>query len=222
MQINLHDKRISKSFLYLGWILFFLCLWFKGCSNGQKVSNNEIVIKEITKTLPVDTVVKNVPINIDRWYKDAKTENKLKSDIKEIYSRLLNYENEVNWMQEEFAHKDSLQQAELYKLATALKSFESNFEDELLKLTINGILAGGEVKEITPTYTIKERKANVPQTKFRLLAGGGLANTLEFNKPLFSGNIGFQNSKGSVIRLGYDSEKRVFIGYDFSIFKIAR
>jgi len=222
MQINLFDKRIQKSFLYLGWILFFLCLWLKGCSNGQKVSNNEVVIKEITKTLPADTEIISIPIEVEKWYKDAKAENKLKSDIKEMYSRLQNYENEVNWMQDEFAHKDSLQQAELYRLATALKSFESNFEDEHLKLTINGIIAGGNVKEITPTYTIKDRKVNVPQTKIRLLAGGGIANTPVFDKPLFNANLGFQNAKGNVLRFGYDSENRITVGYDFSIFSIKK
>jgi len=222
MQINLFDKRIQKSFLYLGWILFFLLLFLKGCSNGQKVSNNEVVIKEITKTLPADTEIISIPIEVEKWYKDAKAENKLKADIKEMYSRLQNYENEVNWMQDEFAHKDSLQQAELYRLATALKSFESNFEDEHLKLTINGIIAGGNIKEITPTYTIKERKINVPQTKFRLLAGVGIANTPTFDKPLFNANLGFQNAKGNVLRFGYDSENRITVGYDFSIFKVTK
>lgn len=221
-QINLFDKRISKSFLYLGWILFFLCLWFKGCSNGQKVSNNEVVIKEVTKTLPADTLVKIVPITVEQWYKDTKAENKLKADIKEMYSRLLNYEEETAWMQEEFAHKDSLQKAELYRLATQLKAFESQFEDEHIKLTINGILAGGEVKEMTPTYTIKERTVNVPQTKFRLLVGGGLGNSLTFDKPLFNANLGFQNAKGNILRFGYDSEKRIFLGYDFSVFSIKK
>lgn len=221
-QINLFDKRISKSLLYLGWVLFFLCLWFKGCSNGQKVSNTQVKIKEVTKTLPSDTLVKVVPITVEQWYKDLRTEEKLKSDIKEMYSRLLNYEEETAWMQEEFAHKDSLQKAELYRLATQLKTFESQFEDENIKLTINGILAGGNVKEITPTYTIKERKVNVPQTKFRLLAGGGISNTPNLDKPLFNANLGFQNAKGNILRIGYDSEKRIFVGYDFSLFKISK
>jgi CRISPR/Cas system CSM-associated protein Csm4 (group 5 of RAMP superfamily) len=186
------------------------------------VSNNEVVIKEITKTLPSDTIVKNVPIEIEKWYKDQKAENKLKADIKEIYSRLLNYQEETEWMQEEFAHKDSLQKAEAYMRSIAVKSFESNFEDEYLKLKINGILAGGEVKEITPTYTLKERKANVPQTRFRLLAGVGIANTPKFDKPLFNANLGFQNAKGNILRLGYDSEQRITFGYDFSIFSIKK
>ncbi|MCD8519022.1 MAG: hypothetical protein LRY32_05680, partial [Flavobacterium sp.] len=109
-------------------------------------------------------------------------------------------------------------------LATELKSFESQFEDENLKLTINGIIAGNEVKEITPTYTIKERKIDVPQkqVKFRMLVGGGLGNSLTFDKPLFNGNVGFQNAKGNILRFGYDSEQRIMVGYDFSLFKISK
>jgi hypothetical protein len=224
-QINLFQINYKKILLYSGWILFFLCLWFKGCSNGQKVSNNEVVIKEITKTLPSDTIVKNVPIEIEKWYKDQKAENKLKTDIKEIYIRLQNYQEETEWMQEEFAHKDSLQKAELYRLATALKSFESNFEDEYLKLKINGILAGGEVKEITPTYTLKERKVNVPQTKFRLLAGGGLGLNKELNQGVYKFDLGFQNAKGNIIETNYLNigGQEYYLGsFKFSILNIKK
>lgn len=221
-QINLFQINYKKILLYLGWILFFLCLWFKGCSNGQKVSNNEVVIKEVTKTLPADTIIKNQFVEVSKMIKDMKSENKLKADIKEMYSRLLNYEEETAWMQEEFAHKDSLQKAELYRLATQLKTFESQFEDENIKLKINGILAGGEVKEITPTYTIKEQTVNVPQTKFRLLAGGGISNTPNLDKPLFNANLGFQNAKGNILRIGYDSENRISVGYEFSLFNLKK
>jgi hypothetical protein len=220
MQINLFQINYKKILLYLGWILFFLCLWFKGCNSDNEKSS--VTIKEVTKTLPPDTIVKNVPIEIEKWYKDQKAENKLKNDIKEMYSRLLNYQEETEWMQEEFAHKDSLQQAEAYMRSIAVKMFESNFEDEYLKLKINGILAGGEVKEITPTYTIKERKVNAPQTKFRLLAGGGIGLNKELNQGVYKFDLGFQNAKGNILRFGYDSEQRITVGYDFSIFSIKK
>jgi hypothetical protein len=139
-----------------------------------------------------------------------------------MYIRLLNYQEETEWMQEEFAHKDSLQKAEAYMRSIAVKMFESNFEDKYLKLKINGFLAGGEVKEMTPTYTLKERNVNVPQTKSRLLAGVGIANTPTFDKPLFNANLGLQNAKGNIIRFGYDSDQRITVGYDFSIFSIKK
>lgn len=221
MQINLHDNRLKNRILYLGWILLLVCLFFRSCTgtNGATVT-----IPAITKTLPVDTIIKHETVEISKWYKDRTNEKKLSKDIEEMYDRLKNYQEEINWMQEEFNHADSLKKAELYRLATELKSFESQFEDENLKLTINGIIGGNKVKEITPTYTIKERKIEVPQkqVKFRMLVGGGLGNSLTFDKPLFNANVGFQNAKGNIFRFGYDSENRIMVGYDFSIFKISK
>jgi len=222
MQINLHNTKIKNGILYLGWILFFLCLFFRGC--GASVPGTTVTIPALTKTLPADTIVKHKPIEVEKWYKDRTNEKKLSKDILEMHDRLQAYQEEIDNMQTEFMWGDSIKQAELYRLATELKNFESNFEDENLKLTINGIIGGNEVKEIAPTYTIKEKKIDVPQkqVKFRMLVGGGLGNSLTFDKPLFNGSLGFQNAKGNILRVGYDSENRIFIGYDLSIFKISR
>ena len=221
-QINLHSKSYKNGILYLGWMLFLTCLFFRSCTGTNGATS--VTIPAITKTLPADTVIKHQVVEVSKMIKDRTNEKKLSKDIEEMYDRLKNYQEEINWMQDEYHHSDSIKQAELYRLATELKKFESNFEDDHLKLTINGIIAGNEVKEIKPSYTIKERKIDVPQkqVKFRLLGGVGLANTLTFNKPLFNANLGFQNAKGNVLRIGYDSESRIFFGYDFSIFKVSK
>jgi hypothetical protein len=221
-QVNLSYKNL---FAFGGWILLFLVLWFKGCG-GSDNKNTSITIPSITKTLPTakGKEIVHIPIEIPKWYKDTKTENKYLKELSEAEQRIIAYQEEIDNMQSEFMWSDSIKKAEMFRLATELKKFESNFEDEHLKLTINGIIAGNEVKEITPTYTIKERKIDVPQkqVKFRLLGGVGIANTLTFNKPLFNANLGFQNVKGNVLRIGYDSESRILVGYDFSIFKITK
>ena len=221
-QINLFDQRIKKSFLYLGWILLILLLFFRGC--GASVPGTSVTIPAITKTLPADTIVKHETIKIPKWYKDTKTEKKYLKDISEAEERIIAYQEEIDNMQSEFQWGDSIKQAELYRLATELKKFESNFEDENLKLTINGIIGGNQVKEMTPTYTIKAKKIDVPQkqVKFRMLVGGGLGNSLTFDKPLFNGNVGFQNAKGNVLRFSFDTEQRIMVGYDFSLFKISK
>lgn len=222
MQINLHDNRIKNGILYLGWILFFVCLFFRSCSETNGTTS--VNIPAITKTLPADIIVKHETINVDKWYKDTKTEKKYLKDLTEAEQRIIVYQEEIDNLQSEFIWSDSIKQAEMYRLATELKKFESNFEDENLKLTINGIIGGNEVKEITPTYTIKERKIDVPQkqVKFRMLVGGGLGNSLTFDKPLFNGNVGFQNSKGNILRFSFDTEQRIMVGYDFSLFKISK
>lgn len=222
MPINIFDPRIKKSFLYLGWVLLFAVLWFKGCSSTAPVTT--VTLPAVTKTLPADTIVKHETIQMPKWYRDRKTENKYLKDISEAEEKIIAYQEEIDNMQSEFNHSDSTKKADLFRLATELKKFQSNFEDEYIKLTINGIIGGNEVKEITPTYTIKERKVDVAekQVKFRMLVGGGLGNSLTFDKPLFNANVGFQNAKGNVLRFSFDTEKRIMIGYDFSLFKISR
>lgn len=226
MQINLHSTNFKNGILYFGWILFFLSLWLKGCTGTSAPGTTSVTIPAITNTLPTakGKEIVHVPIEVPKWYKDAKAEKKYLKDISEAEERIKAYQEEIDNMQNEFMWGDSIKQAEMYRLATELKKFESNFEDENLKLTINGIVGGNHVKEITPTYTIKAKKIDVvqKQVKFRLLGGAGLANTLTFDKPLFNANIGLQNAKGNVLRVGYDSESRIFVGYDFSIFKISR
>ncbi len=222
MQINIHSKSFKNGILYLGWILFFTCLFFRSCTGTNGTTS--VTIPAITKKLPADKEVKHDTIQIPKWYKDRTNEKKLTKDIEEMYDRLKNYQEEIDNMQSEFMWSDSIKQAELYRLATELKSFESQFEDENLKLTINGIVGGNEVKEITPTYNIKERKIDVPQkqVKFRMLVGGGLGNSLTFDKPLFNANVGFQNAKGNILRFSFDTEQRIMVGYDFSLFKISK
>lgn len=225
-QIILLGTQAKKAYKYLfsfgGWILLFLVLWFKGCSGPSVPSVTTITTPAITKTLPADTVIKHQIVEVNKMVRDRKNEQKLSKDILEMYDRIQAYQEEIDNMQTEFQWSDSIKKAEMFRLATELKKFESNFEDENLKLTINGIIGGNEVKEITPTYTIKSKKIDVPQkqVKFRMLVGGGLGNSLTFDKPLFNGNIGFQNAKGNVLRFSFDSEQRIMIGYDFSLFKV--
>ena len=221
-QINLHSKSFKNGILYLGWILLILLLFFRGC--GASVPGTSVTIPAITKTLPADTIIKHQIVEVNKMVRDKKTEKKYLKDLTEAEQRIIAYQEEIDNMQSEFMWSDSIKQAEMFRLATELKNFESNFEDENLKLTINGIIGGNQVKEITPTYTIKAKKIDVPQkqVKFRMLVGGGLGNSLTFDKPLFNGNVGFQNAKGNVLRFSFDTEQRIMIGYDFSLFKITK
>lgn len=219
MQINLFN--IKKIIPYLGWLLLFLLLFFRGFSSSTP-KNATVKVKEITKTLPADTKIKHEVVNVEKIVKDRTNEKKLSKDILEMYDRIEAYQNEVDELHDFYKFADSIQKDSIFKLVTQIKKFESNFEDENLKLKLNGIIGANEVKEITPTYTIKAKTIQVPQTKFRLLAGGGLGNSLTFDKPLFYGNLGFQNSKGNVLNFSFDSEQRILVGCNFSVFKISK
>ena len=117
MQINLYSKAIKNGILYLGWILFFLCLWCKGCSSSQPQIAS-VTVPAISNTLPADTIVKHETIEVPKWYKDRTNEKKLSKDILEMYDRLQAYQEEIDNMHSEYQNSDSIKQAELYRLAT--------------------------------------------------------------------------------------------------------
>ena len=92
-------------------------------------------------------------------------------------------------------------------------------------LNIDGIVQG-EVKEITPSYIWKKQEVEVPvktkETFFRLLGGLEIGNNISLSNPIFKANLGVQNRKGNIITGSYDSNKNIYVGYQFSIFNIKR
>lgn len=119
---------------------------------------------------------------------------------------------------------DSLKKI-LFSNAIKLSNFASTFENDTIKIDINGVVQG-EVKEITPKYVIKERKIDVQvipkETAFRLLGGLELGSTTQLNAFTAKANLLFQNRKGNIISFGYDTDKRIWIGKAWSIFDVKR
>lgn len=202
MQINLLDPRI-KTFVksYLGWILFFLMVWFNGCSgNDKNVTKTKVIVPAVTGKLeskkpeskPIEImqepisevkkdglVYKENPLN----KKLVKENRKLKSD----YSKM----------------SDSLK-SKAFDKAIELNTFTYKSEDKFLKLTIDGLVRG-EVQQITPIYEIKEREAEavVKQTYLRVLAGGAIGINKDLNQGVYKLDVDFQNQKGDMLSVEY-------------------
>jgi hypothetical protein len=224
MQYQINIFAVKKIFPYLGWILLFLLLFFRGCNS---TTPQIVKVPEITNVLQTDTIVKHEVVEVQKLIKDRTNEKKLSKDILEMHERLANYQEEIDYLHDAYKFADSTQKDSLYKLATKLKAFNSNYEDEFLKLKINGIIANNEVKEITPTYTIKERKFEAPQKQvtFRMLVGGGFGINKELNQGTWKINTGFQNQKGNIIRGSFQkigNQDYWLAEYDFSLFKRSR
>lgn len=220
-QINLFKINWEKWISRTAIAVLLILLWFKSCNSNVEPTISTVDIPEVKGTFKTDTIIKYVDVV---KYKNSLGQDLSKKEVEYLNNRIENYKSEIEQLKVEFANSDSLKQAELYHLATQLKAFESEFEDDNLKLTINGIIGNNEVKELTPTYTIKSRKVDVKNKEvvFRLLAGVEAANSLQFDKPLFKANVGFQNKKGNILRIGYDTEERILVGYDATIFKIKK
>jgi hypothetical protein len=216
MQINPYSPILKEAVKYLGWILLFLVLWFRGCSGTTplpqivKVKVPEVKGKFETKK-PVNVPIVQKVSTGETVYKDNPIDPKLLA------------ENEK--LKQDFAKaNDSIKKLSFAK-AVQLNEFSTDFEDENIVLNINGIVQG-EVKEITPNYTIKEKKIEVPvkqkETVFRLLGGMELGNNTKLDGFAAKANLIFQNRKGNELTTSFDTNQNIWIGYNFSIVNIKR
>lgn len=221
MSINLYHPSIKETLKYLGWILLFILLWFKGCST-QKDSSELVKVKvpEVKADFetkkpdqkPIILTEKGATI-----YKEATVylDNPLNAKLLQENEKL-----KVEYLK----MNDSLKAA-TYEKAIELNQFSSKFEDENLLLNINGIVRG-EVQEITPSYTIKSKEipAQIKQkeTAFRLLGGVELGNNLQLNNFNVKGNLMLQNKKGNIISGSFDTQQNIWIGYNATIFNVKK
>jgi hypothetical protein len=221
MQINLYSKAIKNGILYLGWILFFLCLWCKGCSS--ETSQREFT-KAVKKTFK-SVVPKQKEIL--HFANKKQLTNFVKSNpnnpyISELEDKIFDIQKQNDSLKNNFKSlPDTIKTIE-YDKAIQLKLFEHPFEDDFIKAQINGIVQG-DVKDLGFSY--ERKKQPIPITKFRLLLGGGIGANKELNQGIWKFNAGFQNKKGNIIRasyMGVGNQKYVLAEYDFSIFKIVR
>lgn len=115
-------------------------------------------------------------------------------------------------------NKDSL-------YADAIGEREYNIvEEDSLLMTENHIKTQGHLMSFQQSYTIKPREVKVKpkETVLRLLGGFEVGNTTQLDNFTAKANLGLQNRKGNILSVGYDTEERIWIGYDFSIFNIKK
>lgn len=215
------DKEIIKSLLYenlkyLGWILLFIFLWVRGCS--ETTPSPQIVKVTIPEVKGKFEAKK--PVNIPIGQKVSKGETVY---IKNEIDPKLIAENEK--LKKDFAKaNDSIKKMQFAK-AIQFNKFSSDFEDENVVININGIIQG-EVKEITPNYTIKAKKIEVSvkpkETVFGLLGGLEVGNNTKLDGFAVKANLMLQNRKGNIISGSFDTNQNIWIGYHFSIFDVKR
>jgi hypothetical protein len=215
--INLQSPLLRESFKYLGWVLLFVVLWFRGCSS---IPSSPQIVKVIVKEVNGKFEAKK-PISVPVGQKVSKGKT---AYIENEIDPKLTAENEK--LKSDFAkEKDSLKRIIAYNKSIQLNKFSSDFEDDNVIINIDGIVQG-EVKEITPGYKIKEKKVEVQvkpkETVFRLLGGIELGNNRQLDGFAAKGNLMLQNRKGNIISGSFDTNQNIWIGYNFSIFNIKK
>jgi hypothetical protein len=205
-KINLLDV-----FVWLGWVLLFGVLFFKGCNPEPQLAEKiKVVTKEVKGSIVTKEKVINVPIV--RTIKDTAGTGFYVNQIDKLFE-------ENNKMQLEFLKMDSLAKIEAYNKAIEINAFKQTFDDNYINAQVTGEVIGN-VKQMRLDYTIKpqELKVDAPKPKNNLYVGVNVANSLQLNKPLFSAGIGIKNKRGNILNASFDTEKRIGIGYYLKIF----
>jgi hypothetical protein len=196
---------------WLGWVLFFLVLFFKGCNPTPQIAEK---IKVVTKEIKGETIIKTniVHVPITKKVRDTSGVGFYVSQIDKLFE-------ENNRMQLEFQQMDSLAQTQAYNKAIEINAFKQQFEDKYINAYVSGNVAGN-VKEMRFKYTIKSRTTEVeaPKTRNHIYLGVNVANTLQLDKPLFSAELGLMNKKGDIIKASFDTDKRIYLGYSKKLF----
>lgn len=205
-------------FLFLAIVFCFL--WLRGCGAPKTPQIVTVTVPEVVGSFKTQKPV-NHPVNIPAFLpkidksKIVKIENPI--DAKLIL------ENEK--LKADFAKENDSLKRLLYERAIQLNNFSTKFEDENLELNIEGVVQG-EVKEITPSYKIKQREVKTEikckETAFRVLAGAEIGLPRDLSKVPIKGNLMFQNGKGNILSVGYDNSSTIWLGYNFSILNIKK
>lgn len=199
----------------LPYLFALICLIaiFKTCENKTttkkytpeikgKFESNKVVNIPIKKSQPYDN---NVPLN------DEFLQKQIDSLLK------------INDFQTaDFANANDSLKKLLFEKAIELNAFKQVFNDSNVIIEVNGI-AQGTVKNLRANYTIKP--ISIPPQKvtvFALRTGLEYGNSTELNKGLTKANLEFEFKRGNSFSTGYDSEKRVWIGYKKTLFTVKK
>lgn len=186
-------------------IFVLLCYIFfqESCSNPKVITKKKSVIQYDTitvfKELPSKTITKYIT-------KEGKTII-LSGKIDTVEVKV-------------FEKADDNKQLELYTDAIKIRQYKQEFKDSLADVSIFAETKG-ELLKMAPTITIKARLPE-KETVFAIYGGFELSNNLQFNNPIVKGNLFFQNKKGSLFTTGYDTNKNIYLGYNFRFINIKK
>lgn len=204
------NKRINY-LTWLGWILLFIVLFFRGCNTGIQTAEK---IKVVTKEIKGKTIIKTniVHIPITKKVRDTAGVGFYVGQIDKLFA-------ENNKMQNEFIKMDSLQKIEAYNKAIQINTFKQSFDDKYINAQVSGEVSGN-IHAMKFDYIIKAQtmQVNAPKRKINVLGGFFIANDIQLQKPLFGAELDILNNKGNLLKIAYDIEKRIYFGYSKKLF----
>lgn len=222
------EQELNRLHKFLKWlgiavVIMLILMLFKKCnSNEPKITLQKVTTKEVKGGFESVTPKNNRIADVGKTIKGQNLSNSENAFLQEQIDKLL-AENQKQ--SEEFAKSNDSLQKLLYEKAIQLNEFSQTFDDDKVKIDVSGI-AQGTVKSMKANYTIKPQTIEVPvkqkERVFALKTGIEYGNSIELNKGVFKGNLEFENRKGNSYGIGYDTDKRIYIGYKVTIFDIKR
>ena len=192
----------------------------KRCNSNpeQKQTPKTAEIKGSFKSVKPEQVI----IHDTAYIRQIVSRRDLSKADKEAYiNQIAELSKENEALQEFYAQaSDSLKKSMYYK-AIELRAFSHTFENDTIKITSSGIVRG-EVQTNEIAYKIKPISVEVPiqKIKGRVLAGIEVGNSKTFDSFNVKTNLGYQSKSGSVLSVGADTDKRFYIGYTVSLFRL--
>lgn len=202
----------------------FLIISIKQCNNPTDSEVVNFIVPEkkgYFNIPPIYTPKENQKDSVIYKYRTVKNNDTVYVDS------IIYTENPVNKQlaKQYSSTKDSLQKYKLYLKAIEEREGTSVFDNEDLKLEVY-TKTRGELLDIKPTYTIKERTvtATVPtkQNVFAMYVGGEVVSTDKLDKVGIKADIGLQNRSGNMLTIGIDNNKNYYLGAKFRLFNIKK
>jgi hypothetical protein len=182
----------------LGGALIFLL-------QSTKIKDNQIIT---TKLVPI-----NVPSTIGTF---ALVFNPTPVYVESINNSIV--------LQKYLNLKDSISKIELVRDVTLEREYKEVYEDSIQKIDVYTKVQGKLLKQslnylIKPSIVYAEEKTIInsylPKNKFLL----GVETVLPFNsgyKPTIKTNLLLLNKKNNILSISYDTDKRLWLGYNIS------
>ena len=197
---------INKKYLQPIIILFLLVVIFiqRSCKNNNSVIYKDKIIKQfdtifLPKQLPFKTITKYKTITGDTVF--------IKGKIDTVEIKV-------------FEKAEDSTKTKMFIEATKIRQYKSEFNDSIADVSIF-TETKGELLKIAPTITVKAR---LPERKtvFALYGGFEIFNNVQLNSFGTKANLSFQNKRGDLFTIGYDTNKNIYLGYSFRFINIKK
>lgn len=196
----INSKSIPYILLFLALVYIFL---MHSCNGNKIIPKGKEIVKYDTIYNPGETKT-----NYITKYKT------IKGDVIEIPGRIDTVEVKT------FELAKDTTKTKMYVDATRIREYKNVFSDSLADVSIF-TETKGELLKIVPTVTIKARLP-AKETVFAVYGGLEVYNNLDFNNVGAKVNLMFQNKRGDLITGAYDTNKNIYLGYNFRFLNIKK